>query len=118
MYNACEHSLISDKWGYIVSPNYPEEYDSKLQCASTLETPPSHLTYMWVIDIEVEARRTRGCYDYLVLVDPRNLVKHRYCGTVLTISEPLKMSTLNMTLTFKTDAAHEYRGFLIFFNSK
>ena len=70
-----------------------------------------------VLDLEVEARNeAKGCFDWLILREEEVVVeKHDYCGNMLTMSAPKSLTFEHLNLYFKTDAVHQYRGFLLKF---
>ena len=54
--------------GYISSPNYPEPYNVNLLCVVHVSDTDSDSVQTILLDLDVEARDTVGCYDYLRLV--------------------------------------------------
>ena len=66
---ACQAYYIKETSGYIVSPHYPNPYEPKVKCLSEVVPKPGHSIKATLLDLEVEARATRGCYDWLTLSD-------------------------------------------------
>ena len=71
---------------------------------------------MTLLDLEVEARATRGCYDWLTLSDKDSAATQiDYCGTMKTISEPTVNIYEKLLVKFQPDPMNNFRGFLIKF---
>lgn len=104
---------IRDSWGYLVSPNYPRQYDNDVHHQT--EFGESNMSIR-LLDLAMEARATKGCYDWLILSDSDN-VQHvyDYCGTIESVKEPLALYVNNFHVSFRTDGGNPYRGFLIKF---
>ena len=57
--------------GYITSPNYPESYDHSALCVVHVTGTDPDSVHTSLMDLDVEARATVGCYDSLSLVVSR-----------------------------------------------
>lgn len=106
---------IRDSWGYLVSPNYPRPYDNGVHYQTDFGESSINVR---LLDLAMEARATKGCYDWLVLSDSV-YIQHTYdyCGSVESVKEPLTLSINNFHVSFRVDSANSYRGFLIKFQA-
>jgi len=96
-----------------VSPNYPQSYDNGAHYQTDFDAPSTNVR---LLDLAMEARATKGCYDWLILSDNKNPQHtHDYCGTMENTKEPLTLSISNFHVSFRVDDATPYRGFLIKF---
>ncbi|XP_076027535.1 cubilin [Genypterus blacodes] len=101
-----------DPPGYIVSPNYPENYPENLDCIWVISVPNGEAVQ---IDFEGEfyIESTPSCiYDYLELRDGSSSNADsiaRLCGSTLP---PTQRSTgASMYLRFRTDTSVPHKGF-------
>ena len=96
-----------------MSPNYPMLYNYSLLLKSHFGN--SNMSVR-LLDLDVEARATTGCYDWLILSDSER-VQHTYdyCGNTESVKQPLELFIGNLHTSFRTDGANSFRGFLIKF---
>ena len=117
--DVCKHPMISQPSGYIISPGYPQKYPPSANCDVEFHTTPREDTRIEILDIELESRVARGCFDWLILREANvTWMKHDYCGNALTIRESRVLDFDKLKIHFSTDGMNNYRGFLIKFECK
>ncbi|XP_032226769.2 uncharacterized protein LOC5502605 isoform X2 [Nematostella vectensis] len=99
--------------GFIVSPNYPQDYPSNSHCRWAIMLPRAY----HVIDIVIESlllEDDRNCmYDFVVIMDGLyNQVGPRLCGT-LAQARAVAVKGNMAVVVFKSDNANSKGGFLI-----
>lgn len=100
---------------------YPNYYPISKNCERHLT--PSHtdaLLQVQLIELDLTARPTQGCYDKLILNELGNPSKyHVYCGTLKTSTEPVSMNYTKLVVTFISDDFTDNRkGFLLYYKCK
>lgn len=108
--------------GYIMSPGYPAKYDTDEDC-QVLVTPQEGRRFdTALLDLDVEARRTAGCYDRLVVRDVLDVGKtYNYCGTLVDVhtKEPTVTRQIQrLVVSFLSDGATGGGGFVVKFKGE
>ena len=105
--------------GYIKSRNYPEKYPKDEDCLVKLSAREGYRYRFTLLDLDVEARKGTGCYDWLVVTDEQDASRHfNYCGELADIHtmEPGQGENLqDLTVSFKSNPMNNMRGYLIKF---
>lgn len=107
---SCTHHIASSN-GEIFSPNWPDSYPSRKDCAWLFTTTPGHRVKLVFIEFDVEPHQ-ECAYDHIVVYDGASLDTNtlgRFCGGKLP--HPLVSSTNRMFLSFKSDASVQRKGF-------
>jgi deleted-in-malignant-brain-tumors protein 1 len=101
--------------GSFSSPNYPENYDSRLRCNWTITVPPEYNIRLNFIDLHTES-----CDDYVLIFDGKSTNSTSiatFCGNLNSMSTTYVTSSSNvMTVKFFTDGSINFRGFLAFYS--
>lgn len=113
----CQASEINNqKSGYLISPNYPSVYNQGQKCQTELFRQDNKKISLELLDLEVEARTTTGCYDWLRMMQKDSPAEmYNYCGTMDSIEDPKHMLFSHAVVEFLPDDMNQYRGFLIKF---
>ncbi|KAH9509816.1 hypothetical protein Btru_045275 [Bulinus truncatus] len=112
--NACNTTANASS-GYIVSPNYPNNYPDNSSCYWTIAGSNSSRVNMSFSEFSLEGGE--GCpYDYISIFDGFNksatLLGH-YCSDIIPSTT---LSTKNaMHLIFKSDGSANSKGFKVFY---
>lgn len=68
-FEICEHSLLSDGSGSLISPNYPQNLPDNLDCTASISVIVGTLIYIEIIDIDLEFEYSSWnrlrCHDIL-----------------------------------------------------
>lgn len=107
---SCIHH-ISSPVGDIVSPNFPDFYPSKKDCAWLFTTTPGHRIKLVFNEFELEPHQ-ECAYDHIAVYDGDTSDNHilgRFCGS--KVPHPLIASGNRMYLVFKSDSSVQRKGF-------
>ena len=107
---SCTHHIVAAR-GEIQSPNYPESYPSKKDCAWLFTTTPGHRIKLVFSDFELEPHQ-ECAYDHIVVYDGEgheSPMLGRFCGS--KVPHPLLASANKMYMVFKSDASVQRKGF-------
>lgn len=107
---SCTHHMSSPA-GEVVSPNYPEAYPSKKDCAWLFTTTPGHRIKLLFSEFDLEPHQ-ECAYDHIVVYDgatSETTTLGRFCGSKLP--HPLLASSNRMFMVFKSDASVQRKGF-------
>jgi len=107
---SCTHHVNSNS-GDIFSPNWPDSYPSKKDCAWLFTTTPGHRIKLAFTDFDLEPHQ-ECAYDHIQLYDGASLESKtlgKYCGA--KIPHPIVSSSNKMFLSFKSDASVQRKGF-------
>ena len=52
---------------FVTSPGYPSSYGAGVSCQATVHAPERAGIKVTVLDLEIEARRKIGCFDFLAI---------------------------------------------------
>ncbi|XP_019640486.1 PREDICTED: CUB and sushi domain-containing protein 1-like [Branchiostoma belcheri] len=95
--------------GYIMSPNYPDNYPSNADCSWTITAPSAIQLDFVTFDVELQ----QSCrYDYVRVLDGRGSASPtlgKFCGATL----PPTVRTVGnvMTVKFRSDGSTQRTGF-------
>nr|XP_037270267.1 tolloid-like protein 1 [Rhipicephalus microplus] len=106
----CTHQ-ISAPLGEINSPNYPDAYPSRKDCAWLFTTTPGHRLKLIFNDFELEPHQ-ECAYDHISLYDSDSTdapTLGRFCGA--KVPHPILSTTNRMYMVFKSDASVQRKGF-------
>lgn len=106
----CTHQ-ISAPLGEINSPNYPDSYPSRKDCAWLFTTTPGHRLKLIFNDFELEPHQ-ECAYDHISLYDGDSTdapTLGRFCGA--KVPHPILSTTNRMYMVFKSDASVQRKGF-------
>ncbi|XP_077520207.1 dorsal-ventral patterning tolloid-like protein 1 [Amblyomma americanum] len=106
----CTHQ-ISAPLGEINSPNYPDAYPSRKDCAWLFTTTPGHRLKLIFNDFELEPHQ-ECAYDHISLYDGDSTdapTLGRFCGA--KVPHPILSTTNRMYMVFKSDASVQRKGF-------
>ncbi|XP_046557391.1 LOW QUALITY PROTEIN: bone morphogenetic protein 1-like [Haliotis rubra] len=106
----CQHE-ISDPYGEISSPNWPNFYPSRKDCVWHFTTKPGHRIKLTFHDFELEPHQ-ECTYDHIIVFDgddnsARSLGK--FCGSKQP--DPITSSGNRMYMVFYSDASVQRKGF-------
>lgn len=107
---SCTHHITSSN-GEIFSPNWPDSYPSRKDCAWLFTTTPGHRIKLLFTDFDLEPHQ-ECAYDHILVYDGATLDSNtlgRFCGAKLP--HPLLASSNKMFLSFKSDASVQRKGF-------
>ncbi|XP_076317965.1 tolloid-like protein 1 [Tachypleus tridentatus] len=107
---SCTHH-ITDPVGEISSPNYPDYYPSRKECAWLFTTTPGHRIKLLFDDFELEPHQ-ECTYDHIALYDGENTDSStlgRFCGS--KVPHPILASSNRMYMIFTSDASVQRKGF-------
>ncbi|XP_015790048.1 tolloid-like protein 1 [Tetranychus urticae] len=107
---SCTHSIVSP-FGLISSPNYPEPYPNRKDCAWLFTTTPGHRIKLVFEDFELETH-PECAYDHLLVYDGPtmdNTTLGKFCGSKLP--HPLLSSSNKLYMIFKSDPSVQRKGF-------
>ncbi|RWS10861.1 tolloid-like protein 1 [Dinothrombium tinctorium] len=107
---SCTHHIQSAS-GEITSPNYPEPYPGRKDCAWLFTTTPGHRIKLVFTEFELEPHQ-ECAYDHIVVYDGatnENTTLGRFCGSKLP--HPLLASSNKLYMIFKSDASVQRKGF-------
>lgn len=107
---SCTYHITSYS-GEIESPNWPESYPAKKDCAWLLTTTPGHRIALSFVEFEVEPHQ-ECAYDHIAIYDGVTIdspTLGRFCGS--KVPHPLMSSVNRMYMTFKSDASVQRKGF-------
>ncbi|XP_015793831.1 dorsal-ventral patterning tolloid-like protein 1 [Tetranychus urticae] len=107
---SCTHSIVSP-FGLISSPNYPEPYPNRKDCAWLFTTTPGHRIKLAFEDFELEIH-PECAYDHLLVYDGPtmdNTTLGKFCGSKLP--HPLLSSSNKLYMIFKSDPSVQRKGF-------
>lgn len=107
---SCTHSIVSP-FGLISSPNYPELYPNRKDCAWLFTTTPGHRIKLVFEDFELETH-PECAYDHLTAYDGstlENTTLGKFCGSKLP--HPLLASSNKLYMIFKSDPSVQRKGF-------
>ncbi|CAN8020366.1 unnamed protein product [Ixodes persulcatus] len=108
--STCTHQ-ISAPLGEINSPNYPDSYPSRKDCAWLFTTTPGHRLKLIFNDFELEPHQ-ECAYDHISLYDGDSTdapTLGRFCGA--KVPHPILSTTNRMYMVFKSDASVQRKGF-------
>lgn len=106
----CTHHITSSQ-GEITSPNYPDSYPGKKDCAWLFTTTPGHRIKLVFNEFEIEPHQ-ECAYDHIVVYDGDNVETQtlgRFCGS--KVPHPLLSSLNRMFMVFKSDGSVQRKGF-------
>ena len=119
--NICSTRTITDREGYITTPNYPKKYPVSRECLSTITAPPGAKILIYLLDIYLayfNYHSDKQCIDQLQIQDRHNrtgsLCSGRQRGLVF------ESSAGRVDLNF-TSTHHKFRnakGFWLFYRGK
>lgn len=106
--------------GNINSPNYPNNYDSKLKCEWLLQTEPSHSILLQFTDFDIQSSVNCSAdvlriYDGMII--DANKVIFQSCGFMDSSNGtgfknlPIKSTSNSMLIVFESDDQFESKGF-------
>ncbi|XP_067127393.1 protein tolkin-like [Centruroides vittatus] len=107
---SCTHQ-INSPIGEISSPNYPDFYPSKKECAWLFTATPGHRIKIIFDEFELEPHQ-ECAYDHIVVYDGDSNeapTLGRFCGS--KVPHPVLASSNRMYMMFKSDASVQRRGF-------
>lgn len=104
--------------GYLTSPNYPNDYPPDLTCVAQISQDSAHGTRTRLLDLDMEARTTVGCYDWLVLRERDRPIRVDYCGSMATVDNDLEQLFSQLKVAFHPDMITNFRGFLLKYERK
>ncbi|XP_023942426.2 cubilin-like [Bicyclus anynana] len=97
----------------ITSPNYPDSYDSDLDCVWILKAAPNH--HIKLIFDEISLEETPNCFaDYISIYSSTDLAIWTPLSEKICLSEKEKVpfdSTIYMKITFHSDSSISRKGF-------
>ncbi|UYV64840.1 BMP1 [Cordylochernes scorpioides] len=108
---SCTHQLVTPV-GEISTPNFPEFYPAKKECAWLFTTTPGHRIKLVFTSFELEPH-PECAYDHIEALDGAGEQAPslgRFCGSKLP--HPLLASANKMYLIFKSDSSVQRKGFL------
>ena len=114
----CSDKELRPDKGYITSPRYPLPYGKGKTCERNIVPPAGFLFHIEVLDVEMEARRTSGCYDFLYIRNPNNPAETtQYCGDMYRFDDgQLGYFLEEVDLFFVSDGLpNSFKGFLMYF---
>ena len=105
----------------IMSPNYPNEYDSNKECVVTITYAINETIAITFVSFDIEVpRRGRDCDDYLAIYDGKSIYTprliHKLCGT-RPAGTTIRSTGNAMTLHFHTDVTGTRAGFKLYANA-
>ncbi|RXM97483.1 Tolloid-like protein 1 [Acipenser ruthenus] len=106
----CEHSVHSSS-GVITSPNWPDKYPSRKECAWAVTATPGHRVKVSFNEFELEQHQ-ECAYDHLEVYDGESdkaAILGRLCGSKLP--DPVISNGNKMYLRFISDASVQRKGF-------
>ncbi|KAK1175725.1 tolloid-like protein 1 isoform X1 [Acipenser oxyrinchus oxyrinchus] len=106
----CEHSVHSSS-GVITSPNWPDKYPSRKECAWAVTATPGHRVKVSFNEFEIEQHQ-ECAYDHLEVYDGESdkaAILGRLCGSKLP--DPVISNGNKMYLRFISDASVQRKGF-------
>lgn len=107
---SCTHQITAPL-GEINSPNYPDSYPSRKDCAWLFTTTPGHRLKLIFNDFELEPHQ-ECAYDHISLYDGDSTdapTLGRFCGA--KVPHPILSSSNRMYMVFKSDASVQRKGF-------
>ena len=108
--------------GYVTSPGYPDKYESDEDSVVVVTPQQGRRIDTALLDLDVEARQTVGCYDKLVVQDDMDVSKtYDYCGTLddLHTGEPTEARQIELLVVkFWSDAVSNLGGFIVKFQGE
>lgn len=107
---SCTYQINSPS-GEISSPNYPDYYPSKKECAWLFTTTPGHRIKLLFDEFELEPHQ-ECAYDHIVVYDGdtnESPTLGRFCGS--KVPHPVQASANRMYMMFKSDASVQRKGF-------
>lgn len=107
---SCTYHITSSS-GEIESPNWPDSYPSKKDCAWLLTATPGHRITLSFVEFEIEPHQ-ECAYDHIAIYDgvtTDSPTLGRFCGS--KVPHPLMSSVNRMYMTFKSDASVQRKGF-------
>ncbi|XP_065171165.1 protein tolkin-like [Atheta coriaria] len=103
---------VTNHYGNITSPNYPDFYPSRKDCVWKFSTTPGHRIKIQFFRFEMEPHQECS-YDHIVFYDgdsPEANTLGRFCGSKLP--HPIVATGNQMYMVFKSDQSVQRGGFL------
>ncbi|CAL1533934.1 unnamed protein product [Lymnaea stagnalis] len=111
--NAC-NTTITNGSGYIVSPDYPQNYPANVTCSWNIPASPNTVISLSFSDMDMEGAGTNCPYDSLTVFRGSSVgtgtVLGKFCGSV-TPQDMILTGAAGMLLVFQSDATLFGRGF-------
>lgn len=102
---------ITNAFGEISSPNYPDYYPSRKDCVWHFVTTPGHRIKLVFLVFELEPHQECS-YDHIAIYDgdsPESHTLGRFCGSKMP--HPIVATGNQLYMVFKSDASVQRRGF-------
>jgi hypothetical protein len=106
---SCTHHLRRPS-GELSTPNFPENYPNKKECAWFITTTPGQRVRVQFIEFELEVHQ-ECAYDSLQLFDgqsSQNKTLGKFCGS--KVPHPVMSSSNSMYLLFRSDSSVQKKG--------
>ncbi|XP_028397706.1 dorsal-ventral patterning tolloid-like protein 1 [Dendronephthya gigantea] len=106
-----KNPVLDSSTGTIMSPNYPNFYNSSLNIRWNIVVTPGHRVKLTFKAFSLE--KDRKCeYDYVLVDTGYEERENRLCGTITREERKVQISRLNkMEIHFQTDKTHVEKGF-------
>ncbi|XP_078452506.1 uncharacterized protein LOC144719985 [Lampetra planeri] len=103
--------ILNNTYGWISSPNYPNDYSYNMHCEWRFEAPDDAEIYIYFYGVDIE--ESDGCTaDSLQIYNESATVPDRLCGTNVYRSVTL---TSTARIVFTSDGQNEGRGFEMYY---
>ena len=104
---SCHNTYDSD--GYLMSPNYPQQYENDLDCRWTIKAPVKNIIALTISEFHTD----RWGGDNLYIYHGKNI--HGAIVRTLTRSESMPLSSTgdSLYLKFSTNSDYTEKGFKI-----
>ena len=117
IHTTCVSEKVNGMHGYVVSPNYPNNYNVNTKCGTAIQSYDLSLLQLTILDLQLEPRLRKGCYDWLIVYGKENpTLSEVYCQVDKYLPWPQR--TRQAVLKFKSDSRNSFRGFLIKFEGE
>lgn len=111
--NICESPIITAQQGYIVTPGYPNNYASNVNCTTQIQVKSYQHLQLYILDLDLEMVNST-CSDYMLAQDTMQTLT--LCGK--RWNEPSPVSWKNLTIRLSTNGHKNHKGFWLHFRGK
>lgn len=111
----CDKQELTEEWGYISTPNYPNYYNSSKNCEVKIKVKPGQQIKLYIIDMDLESNGSKGCPDWFYAHDNYHSVT--LCGKRSNEDLPKSMSN-EQFIQFMSNAAINRKGFWLYYEGK
>ncbi|OWF45883.1 uncharacterized protein LOC110456421 [Mizuhopecten yessoensis] len=110
--NICDSPVITAQQGYIITPGYPNNYGSNINCTARIQVESYQHLQLYILDLDLEMASST-CSDFMLAQD--TIQSLTLCGK--RGNEPSPVSWKNLTLRLSTNSRNNYKGFWLYYEA-